>query len=81
MKILIFGSSGQLGKALARELKKYNLILIDKQKCDLRNLNCIKQIINDSKPKLIINAAAFTNVDMAERKKEKHLKLIAMHLE
>lgn len=75
MKILIFGSSGQLGKALARELKKYNLILIDKTKCDLRNLNCIKQIINDSKPKLIINAAAFTNVDMAERKKREAFKI------
>lgn len=75
MKILIFGSSGQLGKALSRELKNHNLILVNKKKCDIKNTIKLKQIIKKINPNLLINAAAYTNVDKAEKNKKEALKI------
>ena len=70
MKVLLCGSKGQLGIAVKKFCPE-NFILFDKSKeeldiCDLSNL---KKCINLIKPDIIINAAAYTAVDDAEKNK------------
>lgn len=67
MKILLIGCNGQLGSELA--LKLYLLgevVAINRQQLDLRNSNDIRLLVNQIRPEIIINAAAYTNVDRAE---------------
>ena len=66
MKILITGINGQVGQALIHHLNDHQLIRLNRQNCDLNHLDQIKQAIDHNKPELIINSAAYTNVDQAE---------------
>jgi dTDP-4-dehydrorhamnose reductase len=72
MNILVFGKDGQLGKAFKavfdeRKLEKLHRIsYISRAECDLANPDTIKVLLNQIKPDLIINAAAYTAVDKAE---------------
>ena len=70
MRILIFGSNGQVGDALVKVLTEHNLIVLNRNDCDLQQVKQIKNVINYNKPDLIINAAAYTNVDKAEIEKD-----------
>ena len=71
MKILLTGSSGQLGNEIIKEKPKdLELICLDKSKLNLENSEECHSIINKLKPDWIINSAAFTNVDAAEKNRE-----------
>lgn len=69
MKILVTGSLGQLGCELHRIsiLKKnFEWIFSDRNSFDISNLDYINVYLDENKPNLIINCAAFTLVDKAE---------------
>ena len=66
MKILITGINGQVGQALIEKLNGHQIIGLSRQNCDLNHLDQIKQAIDQNKPELIINSAAYTKVDQAE---------------
>ena len=67
MKILITGSSGQLGEVLKRTNPgKNECIFLDKNELDITNHKDAEKLIYKIKPDWIINAAAFTKVDKAE---------------
>ena len=66
MKILITGINGQVGQALIEKLNDHQIIGLSRQNCDLKHLDQIKQSIDQNKPELIINSAAYTKVDQAE---------------
>ena len=71
-RILILGSSGILGKNLVKHLKnKYKVSHngLTKRKFNLTRLRSLKKILNHSKPDLIINCAAVTNLDFCEKNK------------
>lgn len=70
MKILITGTRGQVGYALTRQLKDYEIVSLRRKDCDFMNLEKIKKSIDEHKPDLIINPAAYTNVDQAENEKQ-----------
>ncbi|MSQ64180.1 MAG: dTDP-4-dehydrorhamnose reductase [Betaproteobacteria bacterium] len=71
MKILLTGSKGQVGSALVPALAPLGeLCAFDRQGLDLLDLNSIKTVIQREKPAVIVNAAAYTAVDRAERGKE-----------
>ena len=70
MKILITGINGQLGHALMQQLTEYELIGLTRQDCDLTNPDQIKCMIDQHQPDLIINPAAYTQVDQAEDEPE-----------
>ena len=65
MKILITGVNGQVGHELMRALTDHKLIGLTRKDCDLNNLDQIKQMIDQHRPDLIINPAAYTKVDQA----------------
>jgi len=71
MKIFLTGKNGQLGSRLEGDLKKsYEVIAMDRETLDLRDVELIKEKTLEAKPDLIINAAAYTHVDMAEKEKD-----------
>mgnify|MGYP001213763724 CR=1 FL=1 len=67
MNIILSGSDGQLGKSIpALNNKKYNIIALNKNEFDITNSEKIKFYFNKYNPKILINTAAYTNVDKAE---------------
>ena len=67
MKILLLGNQGQIGRAIYEQLKyKDEVIGLNRNQCDFRYHQQIEYCISSIKPDLIINAAAYTNVDLAE---------------
>jgi dTDP-4-dehydrorhamnose reductase len=76
MDILVFGKDGQLGKAFQDLFQKAPLTsedsvqYIGRDQCDLSNTAALSDLLNSSKPDLIINAAAYTAVDKAETEYE-----------
>jgi dTDP-4-dehydrorhamnose reductase len=67
VKILLVGRNGQLGSELSNILLPLgNLIAMDFPEIDLALSTSIRSVIRKIEPDLIINAAAYTNVDKAE---------------
>ena len=64
MKILLTGEEGQLGRLLKPALIKLGkLIAVDRVSADLSDLKKILILLERVKPDLIVNSAAYTNVD------------------
>jgi dTDP-4-dehydrorhamnose reductase len=79
MKIFLTGKYGQLGHRLEKDLKKiHEVIATDRKTLDLIDTHFIKDTIYQVKPNLIINAAAYTNVDQAEKEKDLAYKINAL---
>jgi dTDP-4-dehydrorhamnose reductase len=71
MRIFLTGKNGQLGYQLDHDLKNtHEVISMDRNALDLVNTQLIEDTILKIKPDLIINAAAYTNVDKAEKEKD-----------
>ena len=67
MKILLTGKDGQIGFALQKKLASLGeVIATDRNELNLENSDAIIVFIEKIKPDIIINAAAYTNVDKAE---------------
>ncbi|CAM3727294.1 dTDP-4-dehydrorhamnose reductase [Polynucleobacter antarcticus] len=72
MNILVFGKDGQLGKAFkavftANTLEaQHHIDYVGRAECDLASSQAVKTVLDQLKPDLIINAAAYTAVDKAE---------------
>lgn len=77
MKIMITGAAGQVGRELCQALAKHELIALDRQALDLSQPQAIRQMVRQHAPQLIINAAAYTAVDLAESNQEVALQLNA----
>ncbi|HET7776312.1 MAG TPA: dTDP-4-dehydrorhamnose reductase, partial [Azospira sp.] len=66
--ILLLGAQGQLGWQLQRDLAPLGpLLAVDRRRCDLGNLDQVRSLVREVKPRLIVNAAAYTAVDQAEQ--------------
>lgn len=78
MKVILIGSTGQLGRdIISNSPKNIQLIKPKKSELDLSDPeNCYKYIISQ-KANWIINSGAFTNVDEAENNKELAFKINA----
>lgn len=67
MKILITGANGMLAKEIKEKFAQGNeLILTDVAELDITNREAVMKYVEEKKPELIINCAAFTAVDKAE---------------
>ncbi len=62
--MLILGADGQLGTELQRCWP--GALALGRQQCDLTDLAALRHCLRDSRPGLILNAAAFTAVEQAE---------------
>lgn len=67
MKVLIFGSKGQVGLELSRRMpKQFDAILLDRIGVDLIDPRAVSNAVQFYRPDAVINVAAFTDVDLAE---------------
>ncbi|MES2604337.1 MAG: dTDP-4-dehydrorhamnose reductase [Pseudomonadota bacterium] len=71
MKILITGANGQLGTLLREQAPQgIELAAFDSKQLDIGNAGQVRDAINLIQPAVIINAAAYTQVDKAESERE-----------
>lgn len=68
MNILVTGANGQLGNEMRRVAKssKHNFIFTDVAELDITDLEAVCNKVAQTKTDIIINCAAYTNVDKAE---------------
>jgi dTDP-4-dehydrorhamnose reductase len=77
MRILITGTTGQVGFELLHALKPLGqLIGIDRTTCDLADHASLRALIKQIKPDVIVNPAAYTAVDKAE---SEHAQAVAIN--
>lgn len=70
-KILILGKNGQIGWELQRCLSTLgHIVAVDRTEADLAEPANLVKLIRHVKPSIIVNAAAYTAVDQAEKEKE-----------
>lgn len=66
MKILIAGAGGQLGRSLTAALAAHEVEAVSHQRLDITGLNHVREAITACAADLVINAAAYNDVDGAE---------------
>jgi len=88
-RILITGANGMLGQSLCRFYSNQSNVRlfacsldeepvfdgIDYSKCDLTKRESVKKVVLDFYPDYIINASAYTNVDLSETEREEAWKV------
>lgn len=74
-KILVTGCNGQLGRAIRREYANDNVTFINTDvaeaegvaRLDITDVDEVLSLVRDTRPEVIINCAAHTNVDACEQ--------------
>ena len=65
--VLLIGKDGQLGRELCKSLLRLGHICeIGREQLDLSNKDGIRKLIRSIRPEIIVNSAAYTNVEQAE---------------
>jgi dTDP-4-dehydrorhamnose reductase len=71
MKIAILGAGGRLGAALVRKYReRFDVVGFNHAQLDLSNFDELHKKLRATSFDLLINAAAFTNVDLCETKRD-----------
>ena len=70
-KILLVGKNGQVGWELRRTLAPVGQVqAVDYPEIDLKQTSAVRRLVLDSRPNVVVNAAAYTTVDKAETEVE-----------
>jgi len=78
MKILVLGAGGRLGAALMREFRpKYEVVGFNHAQLDLSNLEGVREELGATTFNVLVNAAAFTNVDACETERDRAFRINA----
>jgi len=70
MRVLLFGSSGLLGKALMREWDEDTVTGLGSRDADIRDAERIRKVTHEARPDWIVLSAAYTDVDGCESNTE-----------
>jgi len=78
MNILLLGAQGQLGKAIQKSFldchigsdKERNNLTVPQSRVDITDTEALAKCVDASKPDIVINTAAYTQVDLAETEKD-----------
>jgi len=78
MKIVIIGARGRLGAALMREHQgEHDVAGFNHAQLDLSNLDKIREKLGETDFDVLVNAAAFTNVDLCETQRDQAFRINA----
>ncbi|MBW7650387.1 dTDP-4-dehydrorhamnose reductase [Anoxybacillus sp. ST4] len=68
MKVVVTGAKGQLGTDVVHLLadRGYEVYGYGREELDITNFDQVKQVITEIRPDVVIHAAAYTKVDLAE---------------
>src|SRR5437879_7293999 len=80
MKILLIGSNGQLGTDLLIHLQQagHSVTPATRETLDIRNSEQVNSSIKAATPDLVINTAAFHNVELCEAEPEQSFQVNAI---
>jgi dTDP-4-dehydrorhamnose reductase len=78
MKIIIIGSNGQVGMNLSSVLNEHDLILATHNDVEIKNKRSVFSLIKNHKPHVVINTAAFHNVEKCEKNHVKAFRVNAI---
>ena len=72
MRVLVTGANGQLGWEMKKQSPQHSLevIALEKKKLDITNLRQLRRVIKKYNPDILVNTAAYTSVDLAEKNKK-----------
>lgn len=71
MRVLLTGKNGQLGQAIcAAPSADWELLACDRQMLDITDAKSVQTLVREWQPALIINTAAFTQVDGAQTERD-----------
>jgi dTDP-4-dehydrorhamnose reductase len=71
VRVLLFGRDGHLGSELVRQAPaRVVLSAVTRTEADLLDGRAVQRAIEATRPEWVVNAAAWTNVDSAERERE-----------
>ncbi len=71
LRLLVIGHKGMLGSDLvSMSESKYEVIGLDSSELDITDLNAVVAKLNELKPNIIVNCAAYTNVDGCEENQD-----------
>ncbi|TWT12884.1 dTDP-4-dehydrorhamnose reductase [Reyranella sp. CPCC 100927] len=72
MTLLVFGASGQLGHEIGGAVASRNLaaVLLSRADADIADRAAVVSAVEEARPSVVINAAAYTKVDKAEDESE-----------
>jgi len=71
MKVMLIGSSGQLGADLSKVLRSETLIPLSHADVEIADAGSVRQAFEQHRPDVVINTAAFHRVDDCETQTEK----------
>ena len=75
MRVLVTGAAGLLGAAIQREFQPaHDVVPLDRASLDVSDDGAVQRAIGDAAPDVIINCAAYNDVDGAERDPEAALR-------
>ena len=76
MKVVVIGKSGQLATELSNLTSdEIDIICLGKNEIDIEDKSAIEAKLSELKPNAVINAAAYTAVDLAETESDKAKKI------
>jgi dTDP-4-dehydrorhamnose reductase len=78
MKILLTGANGQLGRVLPKALLGHEVVGLSRAQLDITKFNLVRDALDWHRPELVINAAAYTNVDDAESEQDSAYRINAL---
>jgi len=65
--VLVTGASGQLAHDIIRAFSDWHVVALDRAALDITDPDAVRRRVAEAGPRVIVNCAAFNNVDAAER--------------
>jgi dTDP-4-dehydrorhamnose reductase len=78
MRVLVTGARGLLGAAIVRQFHDADLHAFDHQQLDVADEAAVNAAIAAARPDVVINCAAYNNVDRAEQEPEAAVRINAL---